>query len=178
MDAVFEELVGVDSRAALKFFVENLRDTAGNQTLREDETLYVASILAHYAQTSRADTLSIPSMANLSEVFDAFILHTPGLTDSEMESKGFFVCAPDLEDELIRALGISAVERILEEEGDLTSFRTFQQQPAQRARSDQARLRRFMGTRGGRKIHYAPLLVQALAPASTPRPLQLLLQHI
>jgi hypothetical protein len=101
-----------------------------------------------------------------------------GLTDSEMESKGFFVCAPDLEDELIRALGISAVERILEEEGDLTSFRTFQQQPAQRARSDQARLRRFMGTRGGRKIHYAPLLVQALAPASTPRPLQLLLQHI
>ena len=101
-----------------------------------------------------------------------------GLTDSEMESKGFFVCAPDLEDELIRALGISAVERILEEEGDLTSFRTFQQQPAQRARSDQARLRRFMGTRGGRKIHYAPLLVQALDPASTPRPLQLLLQHI
>jgi hypothetical protein len=35
-----------------------------------------------------------------------------------------------------------------------------------------------MGTRGGRKIHYAPLLVQALDPASTPRPLQLLLQHI
>jgi len=95
-----------------------------------------------------------------------------------MESKGFFVCAPDLEDELIRALGIPTVERILEEEGDLTSFRTFQQQPAQRARSDQARLRRFMGTRGGRKIHYAPLLVQALDPASTPRPLQLLLQHI
>ena len=101
-----------------------------------------------------------------------------GLTDSEMESKGFFVCAPDLEDELIRALGISAVEQILEAEGDLTSFRTFQQQPAQRGRSDQARLRRFMGTRGGRKIHYAPLLVQALDPAKVPRPLQSLLQHI
>ena len=57
-------------------------------------------------------------------------------------------------------------------EGDLTSFRTFQQQPAQRGRSDQARLRRFMGTRGGRKIHYAPLLVRALDPARVPRPLQ------
>ncbi|HEY4085212.1 MAG TPA: hypothetical protein VGM43_04700 [Bryobacteraceae bacterium] len=84
MDALFEELVGVDSGAALKFFVENLRETAGNQSLREDETLYVASILAHYAQTSRADAGSIPPMANLSEVFDAFILHMPGLNDSEI----------------------------------------------------------------------------------------------
>jgi hypothetical protein len=84
MDALFEELAGVDSDAALKFFVENLRETAGNQSPREDETLYVASVLAHYAQTSRADTLSIPSMANLSEVFDAFVLQTPGLTDSGM----------------------------------------------------------------------------------------------
>jgi hypothetical protein len=82
MDALFEELAGVDTGAALKFFVDNLRETAGNQSLREDETLYVASILAHYAQTSRADSLSIPSMANLSEVFDAFILQMPGLNDS------------------------------------------------------------------------------------------------
>ncbi|HVY91755.1 MAG TPA: hypothetical protein VHA14_03360 [Bryobacteraceae bacterium] len=84
MDSLFEELVSVDSTAALKFFVENLQETAGAQKLREDETLYVASILAHYAQTSRADTLSIPSMANLAEVFDSFILHTPGLADSEI----------------------------------------------------------------------------------------------
>jgi hypothetical protein len=99
-------------------------------------------------------------------------------TGAELESKGFYVCAPDLEDELIRALGISAVESLLEQEGDLTSFRTFQQQPAQRGRSDQARLRRFMGTRGGRKIHYAPLLVHALDPARVPRPLQSLLRQI
>ena len=66
----------------------------------------------------------------------------------------------------------------LELEGDLFSFRTFQQQPAQRGRSDQARLRRFMGTRGGRKIHYAPLLVRALEPARVPRPLRSLMRHI
>ena len=84
MDSLFEELVAVNSDAALNFFVNNLREAAGEGNLREDETLYVASILAHYSQTSRADTVSIPSMSNLSEVFDSFILHTAGLSDSEI----------------------------------------------------------------------------------------------
>jgi hypothetical protein len=84
MDSLFEELVAVDSTSALNFFVNTLRDTAGTDNLREDETLYVASILAHYSQTSRADTVSIPSMANLSEVFDSFILPAVGLSDSEI----------------------------------------------------------------------------------------------
>jgi hypothetical protein len=100
------------------------------------------------------------------------------LTTSDLQAQGFFVCAPDLEAELIRALGISAVEQLLADEGDLTSFRTFQQQPAQRGKSDQARLRRFMGTRGGRKIHYAPLLVRSLELAGVPRPLHDLLRHV
>jgi hypothetical protein len=84
MDSLFEELVAIDSGSALKFFADNLREAAGTETLRDDETLYVASILAHYAQTSRADTASIPSMANLSEVFDSFILHTSLLSDAEI----------------------------------------------------------------------------------------------
>ncbi len=87
MDSLFEELVAIDSSAALNFFVSNLRDSAEAERLRdlrEDETLYVASILAHYSQTSRADTASIPSMANLSEVFDNFILHTSLMSDAEI----------------------------------------------------------------------------------------------
>jgi hypothetical protein len=84
MDSLFEELIAVDSASALKFFVSSLRDSAGAERLRDDETLYVASILAHYAQTSRADTQSIPSMANLSEVFDSFILPTALLSDAEI----------------------------------------------------------------------------------------------
>ena len=55
--------------------------------------------------------------------------------------------------------------------GELGSFRTFQNQPAQRARSIEAQLRRFMGTRGGRKIQYAPVLVDALDLAHVPQPL-------
>jgi hypothetical protein len=45
---------------------------------------YVASTLAHYSQTSRSDTISMPLMANLSEVFDSFILQTTTLNDSRI----------------------------------------------------------------------------------------------
>ena len=97
---------------------------------------------------------------------------------AELEARGFFVCDADLEDELIRALGVDAVIRLLEEHGDLVSFRILQQQPDQRGRSDQARLRRFMGTRGGRKIQYAPRLVEALPIENVPRPLAMLVAAI
>ena len=90
---------------------------------------------------------------------------------SELARAGFYVCDADLEDELIRCLGAARVERIVEAEGELARFRTFQNQPAQRARSIEAQLRRFMGTRGGRKIQYAPVLVGALDLAHVPRPL-------
>jgi hypothetical protein len=84
MDKLFEELIAVDSGTALSFFVESLRETAETKRLREDEVFYVASVLAHYSQTSRSDTISVPSMANLSEVFDSFLLETVSANDSEM----------------------------------------------------------------------------------------------
>jgi hypothetical protein len=51
---------------------------------------------------------------------------------SDLEALGFFVCVADLEDELIRALGTATVERIVDAEGELSSFRTLQKQPAWR----------------------------------------------
>lgn len=93
-----------------------------------------------------------------------------GLGD-DLVAAGFFTCVADLEDELIRALGIDAVENVLASEGDLGSFRIFQRQPAQRDRPDSARLRRFMGTRSGRKIHYGAALVDALDLDRVPVPL-------
>jgi Overcoming lysogenization defect protein-like, TOPRIM domain len=100
------------------------------------------------------------------------------LTRVGMEALGFFVCVEDLEDELIRALGAGAVEQLVEAQGELGSFRTFQKQPAQRGRSVEAQLRRFMGTRRGRKVHYAPLLVNALDLDRVPRPLAGVLAHV
>ncbi len=66
MDSIFEELVAVDSQRAFNFFLSGLRETTAAERFKDDEMLYVASILAHYSQTSRAaDTASMPRMANL-----------------------------------------------------------------------------------------------------------------
>ena len=103
---------------------------------------------------------------------------TVGPTRTDLERIGFFVCETDLEDELIRALGPTRVEEILESRGDLSTFRTFQRQPTQRGHPIDAQLRRFLGTRSGRKESYAAYLVDALALAQMPRPLDLVLRHV
>jgi len=100
------------------------------------------------------------------------------LTRGDMESLGFYVCVADLEDELIRSLGAASVEQIVDAQGELHSFRTLQKQPAQQGRTSEEQLRRFMGTRGGRKIQYAPLLVHALPLTQVPRSLDRVLAHV
>jgi hypothetical protein len=94
-----------------------------------------------------------------------------GLDRAGMEHLGFYVCVADLEDELIRALGVDAVEAVIDAQGDLGAFRTFQKQPAWRGRNHQAQLRRFFGTQGSRKVQSAALLVDALELTRVPRPL-------
>ena len=102
----------------------------------------------------------------------------PGPDRSGLERLGFFVCVTDLEDELIRALGVAAIERLIGEQGELGSFRTFAKQPAQRARLREQQLRRFLGTRSGRKIRYGQVLAAALDLTQVPRPLAGVLAHV
>lgn len=87
----------------------------------------------------------------------------------------FFVCDPDLEGELISALGVAAVEAVIELEGETRAYDIFRQQPAQRERDDEHRLHRFMGTHGGRKEQYGRALVDALDLDRVPKPLDDLL---
>jgi hypothetical protein len=100
------------------------------------------------------------------------------LTRSELDALGFHVCVADLEDELIRALGADAVERVVAAQGELVALRTFQRQPQWAGRSREEQLRRFLGTHGGRKVQCAPLLVHALDLDRVPAPLHRLLDHI
>ena len=100
------------------------------------------------------------------------------LDRSDLAALGFHVCVADLEDELIRALGPGAVERVIEEQGELASLRTLQRQPAQRGRAIEAQLRRFIGSRSGRKERYARVLVQALNLDRVPPPLDGLLTQL
>jgi hypothetical protein len=95
-----------------------------------------------------------------------------------LESFGFFSCDRDLEDELIRALGVDAVQAVLAATKELTSFRRFQRQPAQREVPTSDQLRRFLGTRSTRKIRLASELTTALPVDSAPPPLQRLLDHV
>lgn len=101
-----------------------------------------------------------------------------GLGHADMERLGFYVCREDLEDELIRALGVGAVERIVDAQGELGSFRTLQKQAPWRGRRPEEQLRRFMGSGGSRKIRYATLLVDALDLSNVPRPLDRVLAHV
>ncbi|HEX7438335.1 MAG TPA: ATP-dependent endonuclease [Caldimonas sp.] len=106
-------------------------------------------------------------------------LESAGLTTAAgIEDHGFYACDADLEDELIRALGTAAVERVLDAEGELVSFRRFQDQPAQRGRDLHPQLHRFLGTRAGRKVRYGALLVDALELDRVPHALELALAHV
>jgi len=105
-------------------------------------------------------------------------LNRAGLDRAGLERLGFFVCVADLEDELIRSLGVRRVEQLIEAQGELGPFRTFTRQPAQRNRTREQQLRRFMGTRSGRKIHYGHVLAAALDLTRLPGPLAGVLSRV
>jgi hypothetical protein len=168
---------GVSDRAA----VETLAERAGR---RLDETgvcvvaLGGATNIARYGAALGPDGLDVGLAGLCDELEEGYFrralerIGTDEVTSRlELEAHGFFVCVADLEDELIRALTPATVVEILRDDGMLEVFRTFQNQPAQRARSLERQLRRFMGTTSGRKEHFARLLVGALEPKAVPRPL-------
>jgi hypothetical protein len=92
----------------------------------------------------------------------------------ELERAGFYACTRDLEDELTRAVGPEGVVRVLEEQGELRAFRTYQKQPAHRERPLEEQLHGFMWNR---KQRYAVLLVEALDLERVPRPLDRVLDR-
>jgi hypothetical protein len=98
--------------------------------------------------------------------------------DEALTDHGFHVCRRDLEEELLRALGVDAVLRILENDGEAGRFRTFQRQPAQRGRQIEAHLHRFLGIKSARKIRDGRLLAEALDLDRVPAPLDAVLTEM
>jgi hypothetical protein len=82
-----------------------------------------------------------------------------------------FACDADLEDELVRALGIPRVVELITQAGDRTPWETLRHQPFHRERGEAAVMRRFFGTTSGRKAKYAEILAGALTPAQAPAPM-------
>jgi hypothetical protein len=77
------ELIAIDHRQALEFFVLHLRDVS-EPTIDQRELFYNASLLAHYAQVSTQPNVDVPTPANLSAVFDYFVSDATLLHDSLM----------------------------------------------------------------------------------------------
>ena len=77
------ELLSADHRQALEFFFVGLKDVSDPAVDRQ-ELLYNASLLAHFAQVSTQTAVDLPTPANLSAVFDAFVSDTTLQQDSLM----------------------------------------------------------------------------------------------
>jgi hypothetical protein len=82
------ELLAIDQRQTLEFFVLRLQDLSEASVDRQ-ELLYNASLLAHYAQVSTQPDVDLPAPASLDVVFDHFV-GSPVLLDDTlmMETAG------------------------------------------------------------------------------------------
>jgi hypothetical protein len=81
------ELLSVDERRTLEFFVTGLKDVC-DEGVDADELLYNASVLAHYSLVS-TDSTTCPAPATLATVFDQFVREPDAvLTASLMEEAG------------------------------------------------------------------------------------------
>ncbi len=89
----------------------------------------------------------------------------------DLERLGFFLCDVDLEDEMIRALGVPAVEAIIDAAGELGALRTLQRQPHQREQPADKQVRRFIGTKSGRKRRCAELFATHVELDRLPAPI-------
>ena len=77
------ELLTSDHRRTLEFFVMNLKDVS-EPNIDQQELLYNASVLAHYAQISIDPDLPLSTPADLTAVFDHFVADANVLTDALM----------------------------------------------------------------------------------------------
>lgn len=80
----------------------------------------------------------------------------------------FYACDPDLEGELVRALGAERLLQLVEERGQLAAFRRYQRQPGKRALTLDAQLHGWLHNW---KVRYAAALVEALDLDRVPPPL-------
>lgn len=97
---------------------------------------------------------------------------------ADLPDHGFHVCRRDLEDELLRALGVDGALAVLTDLGLHDAFVVFTRQPAWHGRPELDQLRRFCGTTSGRKELLAGALAGALGDADCPPPLAALLDSL
>ena len=161
---------GVSDRIAVMAAAQRLgRDLAGVAVVSADGVGNFAALAARY----RALGVPLTGLCDLAEVVwvcRALVKAKVGiaLDRAGLAALGFQALDRDLEDELIRAVGLDRVLDLLAEHGDLAAFGTLQQQRAWRGADLTDQVRRFLGAGAGRKIRYAAIFVEALAVGQMP----------
>ncbi len=87
---------------------------------------------------------------------------------SDLEEHGFYVCEPDLESELVAALGSTGVNQVIAEQSAEGTYNSFANQPSN---SDKSEVEIQVSFCKLDKVRWAPLLSSALAPTSVPSPI-------
>jgi hypothetical protein len=168
-------VVGVSDRVAIEGAARRLGvDLAGVQVVAAGGVGSIGALAERFGPKGAAlplrglcDAAEVPWLCRaLTKAGVGIALDRGGL-----EALGFAVCDRDLEEELIRALGVERVEALFAVEGDLAAFRTLQRQGPWRDAAVTDQMRRFLGAGAGRKIRYAGVFVQALVLERMPEPL-------
>ncbi|MFW2380608.1 MAG: TOPRIM nucleotidyl transferase/hydrolase domain-containing protein [Acidimicrobiales bacterium] len=166
--------------------VETLAMRMGRK-LGEERVVVIPIGGAHAAKhfvpcfAGRAD-LKLSGLVDRAEaVYFARALAEAGVMDpasETIEGQGFFVCDADLEDELIRSVDEPEMEQLLASEGDLSAFRSLQNQPGWRDKPFHAQMHRWLRSVALRGSRYAQLVVVTADSERLPPPLLDLVHRI
>lgn len=121
------------------------------------------------------DEREAPFFVRALEVHHAALGLDAAPTLATLPEAGFQVCRRDLEDELMRALGVVGTLAVFDELDLGSTFDAFTRQLAWQGRPIWDQLRRFGTTTSGRKELLAGALAAAVEVAATPPPLAALL---
>ena len=146
--------------------------------LLEDEGVVVVPVGGAHAVASHLADLDLArvQVSALCDRNEAPIV-VAAFAGEGLDGRSVFVCDADLEDELIRAVGEARLEALMEERGELASFRTMGKQPAWRGRPFDAQAHRWIRSHARRSSVYARVLIDAVEDGAVPDPLDQLLRH-
>lgn len=140
----------------------------------------VGRVLAEIRQIrSDADVVGLCDAADTRAAEKALVADgLPVMDATDLPVYGFFVCEPDLEGELIRALGAERAKAAIEGAGLAGKFDALRAQAAWADEPLADQLRRFARAASGRKENAAAALAMALGDDDLPEPLTMLLDRI
>jgi hypothetical protein len=138
------------------------------------EGVSVVAVGGAHALSRALQTMNVERVAGIYDRAEETTVRR-ALERARVAPDGFFACDPDLEGELVRALGSDRMLQLIEERGQLAAFHIYQKQPEKRALSLEAQLHGWLHNW---KVRYAAALVETLTLDHVPAPLDRVLASV